>query len=64
MTPALRIVRRAALASLAVLATGACAHLPRRSASPDFEISSLESVYSPAGRFRGSWRVTRDAIEV
>jgi hypothetical protein len=64
MTPALRTVRRAALASIALLATSACAHLPRRGGSPDFEISSLKSVYSPAGRFLGSWRVTRDAIEV
>lgn len=64
VTPALRTLRRAALASLALLATTACAHLPRRAARPAFEISSLESVYSPAGRFRGTWRVTRDAIEV
>ncbi len=64
MTPALRPARHATVALLALLATTACAHLPRRGARPGFDISSLESVYSPAGRFRGSWRVTRDAIEV
>ena len=64
MTPVLRPARHAAVALLALVATTACAHLPRRGGSPGFEISSLESVYSPAARFRGSWRVTRDAIEV
>ena len=64
MTPLLRPARHASVALLALLATTACAHLPRRGGSPGFEISSLESIYSPAGRFLGSWRVTRDAIEV
>lgn len=54
-----------AAAALALLATTACASLRRGgNAGPEFEISSLESVYTPAARFTGAWRLTRDAIEV
>jgi hypothetical protein len=53
-----------AFAALALLAATACAHGRRGAPRPDFDISSLESVYSPAARFRGAWRVTADAVEV
>jgi hypothetical protein len=48
----------------ALLATSACAHARRAGSRPGFEISSLESVYTPAGRFTGDWRVTHDAVEI
>ncbi|MDF1505103.1 hypothetical protein [Roseisolibacter sp. H3M3-2] len=53
-----------ALALAALLSATACAHGRGGARRPGFEISSLESVYTPAGRFTGAWRVTREAVEI